>query len=380
MDENIHSNNFLNIQADLARQKDIYSKQVLHTLNTDERFINYFKDYDETSVQNFKDYYINQRTHWHFNAEGLKEYKDKQNERFYEYAISALKHIQFKKLFHVMASWMNKECNFDDIEVSVDWDKWCKKPFSCPYISPIQLHEVQCYKDFLNQLEDDFSFTNQMYINVSPFNFVEHTSGRARWEGEDKFDQENYYGRWFTFFDQRYGTAFYKLKPGTRVTNEYKYIWHYHQTQRDNAPKVTPPAILPTISIYSDKDEFVNLFEDKDFKELYKAHKRWNDELNFASEVDMQIIYLSEAKEIIPIEYHDDWREGIKIACEHYHRNKTIQILEDVFDEYQILRDMEGGFDEWEEDKYPSFTTREEHISNILNGRRLMGEPEDLNF
>ena len=377
MDENNHSKAYLNKQAEIARQKDNYSKQVLHTLNTDERFINYFKDYEETSVQNFKDYYINQRTHWHFNADELKKYKDKQNERFYKYAIDALKHIQFKKLFHVMASWMNKECNFDGIELSIDWNKWCKMPFSCPYIPPIQLHEVECYKDFLNQLEDDFSFTHQMYINVSPFDFVEDDSGKKNWEGKD--DPEGYYGRWFTFFDQRYGTAFYKLKPGTRVTNEYKYIWHHHKTQREIAPITYPPE-LPAIYMYRDKDEFVNLFEDRDFKELYKAHKRWNDEVNFASEVDMEIIYLSEAKEIVPVEYHDDWREGLKIACEQYNRNKTIQILEDVFDEYQILRDMEGGFEEWEADKHPSYTTREEHISNILSGRRLMGEPEDLNF
>jgi len=376
MDQNNHSNEYLNNLAEIARQKDIYSKQVLHTLNTDERFINYFKDYEETSVQNFKNYYINQRTHWHFNSKEIKDYKDKQNERFYNYAITALKHIQFKKLFHVIASWMNKECNYDDIEISVDWDKWCKKPFSCPYITPIQLHEVQCYKDFLNQLEDDFSF-NHMYINVSSFDFVEDDSGKKRWE--DKDDAEYFYSRWFIFFDQRYGTAYYKLKPGTRVTNEFKYIWHHHKTQRENAP-VTHPPKLPSIYMYRDIDEFVSLFEDKDFKELYKAHKRWNDEINFASEVDMEIIYLSEAKEIVPVEYNDDWREGLKIACELYNRNKTIQILGDVFDEYQILRDMEGGFEEWEEDKHPSFTSREEHISNILSGRRLMGEPEDLNF
>ena len=211
--------------------------------------------------------------------------------------------------------------------------------------------------------------------------YESESSNDSRWEGENIDDTENYYGRWFTFYDQYYGTAEFKLKPGTRINNEYKYIRHYHQTLRDNEPVITPPVFLPHLSIYKDKDEFVNLFEDKEFKLLYKAHKRQMGGYEFAENIDMDIIYLSEAKEVIPVEDHDDWREGLKIACEQYHRTKTIQILEDVFDEYRILCDMEGGFEEWEgTPELPMFSDHDEYISKIFKGRKLMGEPEDLNF
>jgi hypothetical protein len=380
MDENNnHSKDFLNSQANVAKQKDIYSKEVLNTLNTEERFVNYFNQFEDSSVKLFKNLYVQYRTNWHFNPYNKIDFKNRINQRFYKLAITALKNIQLKKLFNVMSSWMNKECNFPDIEVSIDWEKWCKKPLSCPHIEPIQLHEIECYKDFINQLEDTFFFAH-MYINLSPMSFVEDKELKgSRWEGE--YGQEEYYGRWFTFFDQRYGTSYFKLKPGTRVTNEYKYIWHYQKTIQENAPQITPPEILPTISIYSNKDEFVNLFEDKEFKQLYKAYSRWKDELRFAEDIDMDIIYLCEAKEIIPIEDNDDWREGISIASDKYCRNKTIQILEDVFDEYLILRTIDEGFDEWEEShNMATFTTHDEHIKKIFNGRKLMGEPEDLNF
>ena len=377
-DENDYLKIKLQKEAIEAKEKEAYYKEVCNTLDTDERLLNYFKDFDEQSVKEFKEFYAHQKVSWRFAQYNQTEFKAKLDERFHDYCVSSLKNIQYIKLFHAMASWMNEEVVFDGIQICWDWHQWHAKPLSCPHLPPIEKHEVQCYIDFLNQVGDDFAIDDN-YIHLSPDNFFEtdEAKGADRWIGQD---EELMYGSWFKYYDKCYGTEYYKLKPGLRVNKENKYIYRTHEEEAKQNP-IDPNAVhAPYLHFYTEKENFIRLFEDSEFKHLYRAHAAQTEQNNFAEEIDMEIIHLCDAEEIIPIESNDDWRQGVKIACEKYHRETAILLMWDVYEEYLVFKPIKDGLKDWERDSDTYDELREQVANRILTGRRLMGEPEDFNF
>ena len=101
-----------------AKEKEVYFKEVYHTLDTDERLLKYFENFDEQSVKEFKQYYAHQKVSWRFAKYNQTEFKERLDERFHKYCVEALINIQYKKLFNTIASWMNEEVVFDDIRMS----------------------------------------------------------------------------------------------------------------------------------------------------------------------------------------------------------------------------------------------------------------------
>ncbi len=378
-DENDYLKIKLQNDAIEAKEKDAYFKEVTNTLNTDERLLNYFKDFDEKSVQEFKEFYAHRKVSWRFNKYSQTEFKASLDERFHGYCVTALKNIQYKKLFHAMSSWMSEEETFDGIVISWDWYEWIAKPLSCPFLPPIEKHEVQCYIDFLNQVGYDFS-VEDTYLNLSPDDFFEtdQEKGEDRWKGDDE-DDDYKYCSWFQFYDKCYDTEHFKLKRGTRSKKENRYVLRAYEEQSKQNP-IDPNIVhAPYINIYEEKENFIRIFEDSEFKHLYRAHAAQMEQFSFTEEIDMEIIHLSEADEIIPIESNDDWRKGVKIACEKYHRETTNLLIWDVYEEYLIFKTIKDGFKEWESENTAE-AHRQEAANRILTGRRLMGEPEDFNF
>ncbi len=377
-DENDYLKVKLQNDAIEAKEKDAYFKEVTNTLNTDERLLNYFKDFDEKSVQEFKEFYAHRKVSWRFNKYSQTEFKASLDERFHGSCVTALKNIQYKKLFHDMSSWMSEEVVFDGIQICWDWRQWSNKPLSCPHIPPIEKHEVQCYIDFLSQVGYDFSVEDD-YINMSPNNFLEEDDkkGADRWKDDDDDDR---YGSWFQYYDKCYGTEYYKLKPGTRVKKENRYLdCAYEEQIKEN--RIEPNIVqTPNLYLYKERENFIHLFEDSEFKHLFRAHAAQMEQFSFSEEIDMELIHLSEAEEIIPIESNEDWRKGVKNACEKYHRETAILLIWDVYEEYLIFKTIKDGFKDWESDSTTYEELKENFANKILTGRRLMGEPENFNF
>ena len=101
-----------------AKEKEVYFKEVYHTLDTDKRLLKYFENFDEQSVKEFKEYYAHHKVSWRFATYNQTEFKERLDERFHKYCVEALINIQYKKLFNTIASWMNEEVVFDDIRMS----------------------------------------------------------------------------------------------------------------------------------------------------------------------------------------------------------------------------------------------------------------------
>lgn len=80
----------------------------------------------------------------------------------------------------------------------------------------------------------------------------------------------------------------------------------------------------------------------------------------------------------VPVAAHDDWREAILVAARRYENLQTARALVGVYEDYRFKRQAGLGY----EDNIPEhFVYLCAHIKEqIVEGRRINGEPGDLNF
>ncbi len=379
LDENDYLKNQLKKDIVEAKEKEAYYLQVLHELNTEERYAHFLKPFPRERVEEFKKDYARQRVYWHFNKNSHSAFRDRLDNRYFEYCQIALKRIQDRKLFNAISLWASKQLDVAGIEVSYDWGYWTRNPINCPHISPISKEDIEVYIQFLQQADFDFSVTDNHYsVDLFSFEDTEQEFGALRWEGE--LADDSFFGPWFRFYDHYYNTRFYKDLPGTRMNEEQRYIWIYRDWKNAQAPKSVTQEAKPKIFYHSEKEKLFELFEDKETKELYRSYKEMHEGFWFADSIEMDAIYLTEAKELIPIEYHDDWREGVKIACEKYHREMTIYLIWGVYQEYKNKLAANDSFEDWGVKPSYYFKIREEAVFEMIEGRKLVGEPANLDF
>jgi hypothetical protein len=290
-----------------------------------------------------------------------------------------LKNIQERKLFNAISLWASKQKDYEGIEVSFDWGYWSNNPINCPHISQITKEEIELYIQFILQLDFEVTITRDFFsVDIFSFEESENVFGALRWDGEKA--EEYHYGPWFRFYDDYHHTHFYKDLPATRINEEQKYISIYRDWKNAQNPKPPMPASKPFISYFNEKDKFFELFEDNETKQLYKSYKKMMETYSFSGDIDMQVIYLTEAKELVPIEYNNDWREAVRIACEKYHRDMTIYLIWGVYAEYKNKLATNDSFEDW--GVKPSYYTkvRDEAVFEMIEGRKLCGEPANLDF
>ena len=123
---------------------------------------------------------------------------------------------------------------------------------------------------------------------------------------------------------------------------------------------------------------FVNTFESKEVKNYYNDYS-WANRHNDKKEQIMDIIDdLLSADEYIPVETHYDWYEALELALVSYRCKKIAEALPMALEQYQMKIQMGIAFSC--ENKRDQNYIRSIWLNNILTGRRLNGEPEDLNF
>ncbi len=364
-----------------AKAKADYYEQVMTALNTEPRYQEFFRNYPEEEVAVFKKDYAQKRVRWHFNKSDSLALKAKFSNRFREYCQNAFEQIQARKLFNIMSLWMSKQLDVTGTEVSYDWYAWTRNVFNCPHVSPITKEEVDVFLLFLAEADDNYSIRSSFFpVELLYFLEDEDKKGSQRWD-KDEYDCDYHYNAWFRFYDQHYYAHHFKDLPGTRINLEFKYLRHYNKVMDSKKTTVGTQPSPNMVFYHKEKETLFNQFENIDFKHFYWAKKKVDEEFDFASSINIDVIHLTEENIIIPIEHHDDWREGVKIACEKYHRSMVKRIIWDVYDEYLDKMATKDNFEDWgmKPSDY-SETDRADRIERIIKGRAFMGEPANLDF
>ena len=363
-----------------------FQQKTIAYLSTNENIQQYLKQFNSLSAQQFIESYSYQKALWHQRGEFYMQLKDNHDLKWIEAAWWHLESIQQKKLFDIQCRWRAEEIQLPDIEMACDFGYWERNVLNCPFVDPITRDEVQLYQDYLEQ--DDVELKEEISFM---FFFQHYESIKEGYESEG----EAYFPIWYDFYNARKGTAYLMKLPDVRGEKENFYIRLARSTQPGKAE-----AIAEMVQIFKqdprshpqDKEgkffltahdeetvsAFVEAFEDKTTREYYKA-SRWFHSNNEEREEMMEAIdlFLLE-EEPVAIEAHCDWKEAIRMAVRRYNIQKISEYLDQAFDQYNLNLSMNISFPEG--DASSVLAAKEKVKADILLGRKLNGEPEDLNF
>ena len=359
----------------LEELKEKFTKE----LKENEKAKEYFKSYEENSVETFILQYIKQKV-------GLIEFQSIYTDE--KYHIKELKYredtekifniILQKKLWDIQLKWRAGQIDIKEIRISFDFYFWERHVSSCPFIPMVTETDIGLMKQFLkenNELERWYSW--QDYYDIMGYN-----------DDEDSGEIPDFYD----FYNMRMGTNSLMLLPNKRGKLEDYYAnkgRKYFSDQLKKNPPPKQPAYVSPNHIYSGFEEiyeFANVFEtDKYFKELFVLHQKRvnynNKRFELSETLHDAIEILSEADRPVPIQGSSDWIEAVIKCSKQYLNNILINELDVIYDEYKMYREL--GVSKSDDNLIQEFEEYENTrnvIKFIYKGRELCGEPQDLSF
>ncbi len=312
--------------------------------------------------------------------ERITQYTDAAYERLWD--------IQRKKLFDLQCRWRAEQATVPGIDVSAEFEDWSSNSFiyRCPFLEPITPDEFELYCQFVATTAD----------------FEDDVEGNdyADWQNYEEFKNEHQdqtdggltMPEWYHFHNARCGTAVLMSLPDVRGTKEERYMEvarKAFQAKREKARAedaaaraANPPDPRPRLG-YAEQEarslEFAERFETGKVKRLFAAHYQANKNHN-VSGLEEALETLENAHEdLIAIEAHPDWRQAVIQAAANYRRQRLLEALPVVYDEY-LTRQSLGITHPPLTDYESTFRAAKFFKKQILKGRRLLGEPEDFSY
>lgn len=351
-------------------------------LEKDERFVEWAKEFNAYSVESFIKDFAKKKIRWHEWGGRYKEWQERDELKWQEQAFLLLHQIQQKKLFDLQCQWRAEKIHLSGISTTYDFLIWENDVFSCPFLEPVTEEEADLYLAYLNSADYEFVPYGMQW--------QDYTKIRKAYEQEDSHE---HFPEWYAFVDSRRGTGFYLTLPDIRGEKENFYITLCREHRAKNPPpqKDAPPAApqpdkKPFLN-YTNKgylDWFIKTFETPETFNFYKAVQA--DSMDQAGEMEEMVTdaleMLSKADRILPIKKSDDWRESIFATAKEYNRMKTAESFPEAYEEYQMK--VQNGLGLPQAGMDIGFMLRQltyqARMNEILEGRRLNGEPQDFNF
>jgi hypothetical protein len=124
-------------------------EETMQQLRTEERFVNFLKNYNETSRESFIKYYAQTKATWYDLADDRYRYRKRAKNRYYSKALERFNEIFLKKLFNMKCRWVAGEMDLQGVEISSDFSRFAAHPETCSFVEPISSKELACYMQFL---------------------------------------------------------------------------------------------------------------------------------------------------------------------------------------------------------------------------------------
>ncbi len=410
-------------EIEKAEQANKIYQDTIRSLQTEERFVNFFKGYRHDNLEAFIKYYAGQKASWYQNADSQYKYRQYKKTKWSSAATGWLSQIAVKKIFNLQCRWAAGEVDCPGIEITEDFQYWQTNYALQLQAGLITQQEVDCYVDYRQQLTDDerenerYDFNDTRHPTSIMLSFYHH--GRAM----DIEPDRRKVPLWFECYDSVFGTGHLLNLPFTRVDliEDYREIWsqhifpatltpeqretlHPHLTRqqrrelRDNPEKrkayfeaenkrweeqEAKRIKYEHISIYDREKmkELVELIEPADVRELYHASREWKDRSNATERIQSALFDMKEAKEQIAIQSHTDYREAILEAYSLYREKMTAETLPDVFENYTQAMLQNQVFN-WQTNPYGSgyISSNDEIKKHIIDARQYKGEPANFDF
>ncbi len=335
----------------------------------------YLKQFEEKDVESFVKTYLRNKLHWLNNGSYYREKKDDGTIEWINKAFQHLGNIQQKKLFDAQCLWRAEQLHIPEVEIAFDFEVWGNDILNCKFIEPISEEDIELYGQFL--------LTHEVVVQRRMRNF---NDWQNYFELKDAYEKDNVgkFPEWYLFYDNRRGTNGYMILPNTRGNKEnfYRILAYEYQQAQKGISNEEPYAYKEDLFYYDKKqrDYFVHTFESKQVQQLYHAVEWFDHIYSLENEAKYFIEIMASTDEIVPMEADENWLEAIKKSTRKFVTRKIIEALPLAWEQYMINIQMNIDFQVDTSEKNHSLEIRKMIYDNIMLGRKLNGEPEDVDF
>jgi hypothetical protein len=277
------------------------------------------------------------------------------------------------------------------VSTSADFDTLSGRIEHCTVIPPIAPAELEMYLDWVRQADYEQDLKDSW---GGRFEWQRYDDVKGQLDPESDEAHENAFmfeevSAWYEFHNQRTGTGRLLRLPDLRGQKEERYLdaWREHNAAKreasappaSTAPPDPRPAHIPYNEIQNLHGVFAQQFESAALNrqrisfETANPPSTWEDE-----ELERVLNFLKDIDEPVPIAAGPDWRLALRQASYAFRKQKLLDSLPQAYEAY--CQRQEWGIAQ------PPRSEREPHSiatwynKAILEGRKLLGEPEDFDF
>lgn len=375
-------------EVEKAEQRQALYNQFIETIENRQPFAEELTKYADWSKQHLYQHIA--ETQRYYTEFGPFFYKQKQavESQWINEAFERLKEIQHKKLFELQCLWHAEQIALPEIEVSEDFMLYGHDILNCPLIDPITEEDVDLYTQYVQS--NNFEFQLGLFHDWQDYDEIK--------EAYVAEDGDRNVPEWYDFHNGRTGKGILFTLPDIRGEKEMFYrrlVAAEEEKQKQeklalnneinedaatNKPTVNKPHLWSHDK--SILDFFVNTFEDKETQKIYKKYRIMSEPIS-KREYDYNDMcdLLAQNNELWPIKAHYDWREAFNNCYTSYQKHKIVQALPLAYEQYKMYREMSIPFEEPNESRVELYQSLVAFVKKeILQGRKLNGEPENFEF
>lgn len=341
------------------------------------------KEYNEHSVASWLDNYTGKKYEWLNLKDMNEENYEYQQMRWLDEAGQHLEIIQQKKLFDLQCEWRAERIQIPGVEICFDFTMWEHDILNCPFIEPVSEQDIALYLRYLEYpgAEPLYRNATEMLQAWQDYDDMkeEHTNNDDDWNGYDL-------PAWYAYHNQFAGTGNLLLLPDIRGEKERHYCDPVFTARNEKADAAAAAAGAPRDSrplLFLSDDDFFNQVLAHEDSEVRKARElyEWRSRCaNEASDILEMTEELLQSEQPIAIDAHSNWYDALRAAYRTYQCQQLAEALPAAFEQYQMNIQMGIGFPASEKDTDFYQSLRTTWMENILEGRRMMGEEESLDF
>ncbi|GAB3826059.1 hypothetical protein [Hymenobacter jeollabukensis] len=292
--------------------------------------------------------------------------------------------IQHQKLFDLECQWRAGLVAVPGARLTADFEDWHEAIAACAVIAPISPEELALFDAFLAQLTDP----DDLEPDDLCHDFWRYRQYLALHEDDDA---DLTLTPWTDFWDMRRGTAYLRTLPDRRGELESHYEQAAYAERRRQQPEAvaTPPDPRPHAPNFG--PEFDTLVREllRRFEPAVKLRQfETKQELlayeasDINGDLEVALERLQEAGQVvIPIEAHTDWRQAVIQAGNRYYLDQLRAALPRVYEDYcQRISLGISLAPPREKRRHRKCSHFEADEPLIREGRRALGEPDDLDF
>ncbi len=123
-DKGNFSNSYYQSRISDKEQNEALYKKKVKMLRSEDRFKEYFNQFDPASVETFIENYAKDWVHWQTTGKSLRDYEKQKKDDWMKGCIYGLKVIQQKKFFNLQCLWRAEKIKLEGFKICYDFDYW----------------------------------------------------------------------------------------------------------------------------------------------------------------------------------------------------------------------------------------------------------------